>query len=74
MNREDTAFCAKEVQTLLDNNLVEPCRSEWAQPVVVAKRRIGDEIVRRLCVDYRKVNEACVGDSFPMQSVDNVLR
>ena len=32
------------------------------------------KIVRRLCIDYRKVNKASVGDSFPMPSVDNILR
>jgi hypothetical protein len=32
------------------------------------------KIVRRLCIDYRKVNDAIQGDGFPMQSVDNMLR
>ena len=31
-------------------------------------------VVRRLCIDYRRVNKASRGDSFPMPSVDQVLR
>lgn len=66
MNREDTAFCATEVETLLVNDLIEPHRSEWASPVVVAKRWMNGGVARRMCVDYRRVNEASKGDSFPM--------
>ena len=32
------------------------------------------KIVRRLCIDYRRVNSVVQGDGFPMPSVDNVLR
>lgn len=67
-------FAADEIDMLLKNNLIEPAVSPWAFPLVIAKRRIDGKIVRRMCIDYRKFNDATEGDAFPMQSVDSILR
>lgn len=59
---------------MLEADLIEEVISPWAQPCVIAKRNMHGKIVRRLCIDYRKVNNVVQGDGFPMPSVDNVLR
>ena len=29
---------------------------------------------KRLCIDYREINRASIGDAFPMQSVETALK
>ena len=67
-------FLKKEVQSLIEAELIEEANSPWAQPCVIAKRNMEGTMVRRLCIDYRRVNKVSRGDSFPMPSVDNILR
>ncbi len=67
-------FLKTETDGLLEADLIEDWISPWAQPCVIAKRNMDGKITRRLCIDYRKVNDVIQGDGFPMQSVDNMLR
>eukprot|EP00253_Pinus_taeda_P012816 PITA_12816 len=45
--------------------------SDWVSPMVVQERKQKDEI--RICVDLRKLNDACVHDPFPTLIIDEVL-
>jgi hypothetical protein len=65
-SREDLKFLQKEVQALMDADLIEEVASPWAQPCVIAKRNMAGKIVRRLCIDYRRINGITLGDGFPM--------
>ena len=55
-SRDDLLFLKAETDALLDADLIENWTSPWAQPCVIAKRNMNSKIVRRLCIDYRKVN------------------
>ena len=51
-------------------NVIEPSNSPWASSIVLVKKPDGSE---RFCIDYRKLNELTVKDSFPMPVVESKL-
>ena len=59
-----------EVQRLIDTNLVTKSKSAWAFPPVPIKKKDGSI---RICVDYRKLNEVTLPDSYPLPRVQDCL-
>ena len=47
----------KQLQELLDKGFIQPSMSPWGAPVLFVKKKDG---TLRLCVDYRKLNQATV--------------
>ena len=45
--------------------------SEWISPIVFQDKKAIGEI--RICVDLRKLNDACLHDPFPTPFTDEVL-
>ncbi|KZS18244.1 Uncharacterized protein APZ42_015662 [Daphnia magna] len=60
----------KIIDELLANDIIRPSLSPWAAPIVLVKKKTGDE---RLCIDYRKLNAIMKKDSFPLPRIDDVL-
>ena len=56
----------EEVQRLIDNNLVVKSKSPWAFPLVPIKKKDGSI---RICLDYRKLKEVTLYDSYPLPKV-----
>ena len=59
-----------EVQRMLTDSVVEPAKSEWAAPVVIASKKDG---TLRFCIDYRKLNDLTIKDSYPLPRIDECL-
>ena len=56
---------------MLDDEIIEPIEeSEWISPMVVQDKKTGEI---RICVDLRKLNDACVHDPFLTPFIDEVL-
>ena len=60
----------KELQGMLDANIIRPSTSEWSSPIVIVKKKDGGI---RLCVDFRAVNDVTWKDSFPLPRIDDLL-
>ena len=58
------------VQDMLDRDVIEAARSEWASPVVLVRKP--DNSVR-FCVDYRRLNNITVKDTYPLPRMDECL-
>ena len=62
----------KEIQTLLEQGVVEPSYGDWASPaLVVPKPGRPDEI--RLVVDFRAVNKLVQKDAHPLPRMDDAF-
>ena len=62
--------CRKEIETLLEYDMIEPSKSPWACGVVMAKKK-GDQL--RFCCDFRYLNYVTVKDAYPIPRIDESL-
>ena len=65
----------KEIQSLLDAGLIEPCISNWASPVLVRlKKDSTPENIKLKCIlDVRKLNERTVPDVASIGDQEEIL-
>ena len=55
---------------MLEQDLIVPSKSAWSSPITLVKKK---DASYRFCVDYRKLNEVTVKDSFPLPRIDDSL-
>ena len=56
---------------MLDAGIIEPIEeSEWISPMVVQEKKMGEFWI---CVDLRKLNDACMHDPFLTPFIDEVI-
>lgn len=67
---QNQLFIKEEIQRLLKAGLIKPSSSQWTSPVVVVEKKNGK---KRLCVDYRKLNNATKKDCYPLPRIDDML-
>lgn len=60
----------KEVDKMLIEGVIKPSKSPWNSPVVIATKKNGDP---RICIDFRKVNDASLKDAYPIPQVNSTL-
>ena len=60
----------KIAEQLIDQELIEPCTSEWCNPAVMVCKGDGSY---RLCIDFRKVNEISKKDAYPIPFMTEIL-
>jgi hypothetical protein len=60
-----------EIDQMLEARIIEPIvELEWISPMVVQDTKIGGI---KICVDLRKLNDACLHDPFPTPFRDEVI-
>jgi hypothetical protein len=60
-----------ELDKMLEAEIIEPIEeSEWISPMVVKYKKTGEIMI---CIDLRKLNDACLHDPFPTPFMDEVL-
>ena len=60
----------RQLQKLLEANLIRPSISPWGAPVLFVKKKDGS---RRLCIDYRALNKVTKADAYPMPRIQESL-
>jgi hypothetical protein len=60
----------KMIEEMLENNIIEKVDSAWAFPVVLARKPDGSW---RFCVDYSKLNDLVVKDSYPLPNIEELV-
>ena len=62
--------CRKEIETLLEYDMIEPSKSPWACGVVMAIKK-GDQL--RFCCDFRYLKSVTVKDAYTISRIDESL-
>ncbi|GBM54305.1 Retrovirus-related Pol polyprotein from transposon 297 [Araneus ventricosus] len=58
------------VKDMVDNGITEESSGPWASPIVLVKKKDGST---RFRVDYRKLNEITIKDSYHLPRIDDTL-
>ena len=59
-----------QLDTLIEQDVVEPSFSEWNNPVVMVKKSSGEY---RMCIDFRQVNDLSKKDSYSTPHMESIL-
>ena len=60
----------KQIEDLLERDVIEETRSAFGAPIVTVKKRDGSF---SLCVDYRRLNAKTIATPFPIPRIDELL-
>ena len=60
----------KQVQQMLDLDIIQPSKSDWSAPVLLVGKKHGTS---RFCVDFRKLNAITKKDAFLLPLIDQIL-
>ncbi|GFY20615.1 retrovirus-related Pol polyprotein from transposon 17.6 [Trichonephila clavipes] len=70
MNSSKKEILKREIDRLLAEGIIEECESPYASPVLLIPNPNG---TFRLCIDYRKLNEITVADTYPLPRMEDLL-
>ena len=60
----------RAVQDMNRQGVIQPSQSAWSSPVVLVKKKDGGT---RFCVDYRKLNDVTIKDSYPLPHIEDSI-
>ncbi|KAG6438878.1 hypothetical protein O3G_MSEX000297, partial [Manduca sexta] len=60
----------KELDDMLQKDVVEPSYSAWCSPILIVKKSNGDN---RLCLDSRQLNKITKRDTYPLPRVSAII-
>lgn len=60
----------RQVDEWLENNVIEPCASDYSSQVVLVKKKDGSS---RICIDYRAINRKILKDRYPLPLIEDQL-
>jgi hypothetical protein len=65
----------RQGKQMLEDGIIVPSTSEWNFPVIVVPKKLDASGKKkwRICVDFRKLNDIAIGDSFPLPNIQEIL-
>ena len=70
VSHKERPIIEKHVQEMLHNKVIEPSKSPWSFPVVLEPKKDG---TIRFCIDYRRLNDITIKDSYALPRIDSAL-
>ena len=70
LNPAKQKYLHEEIKYLLENDFIEPSKSNWSSPCILVPKPDGSY---RMCTDYRKVNNVTKSDTFPIPRIDDCI-
>lgn len=64
-----------QVKKMLEQDIIKPSSSPWTSPIWVVPKKLdaSGKPKWRLVIDYRKLNDITVGDSYPLPNITDIL-
>ena len=60
----------EEISSLLDQGIIKSTKSPWVAPIVLVAKKDG---TKRMCVDYRKLNNVTTNDPYPLPIIEQLI-
>ncbi|CAF1142183.1 unnamed protein product, partial [Brachionus calyciflorus] len=71
ISQDERNFLKKEIEIMLEANIIRPSKSPWSSPVVVVGKK---DKSRRICIDYRKLNKITQTEKWPITNPRDIDR
>jgi hypothetical protein len=65
----------RQIEQILRDDIIQPSTSPWNSPILVVPKKADASGKKkwRIVVDFRKINDVTVGDSFPIPMISEIL-
>ncbi|KAL0880701.1 hypothetical protein ABMA27_001917 [Loxostege sticticalis] len=65
----------KQINKMLEQNIIEPSDSPWSSPIWVVPKKLDASNTQkwRVVIDYRKLNDITIGDTYPIPQITEIL-
>jgi hypothetical protein len=70
MDVKDLVELKKQIEELLVKGFIRPSSSPWGAPVLFVNKKDGS---RRMCVDYRSLNEVTIKNKYPLPWIEDLF-
>jgi hypothetical protein len=70
MDVKDLAELKKQIEELLSKGFIRPSSSPWGAPTLFVNKKDGS---RRLCIDYRSLNEVTIENKYPLPQIEDLF-
>jgi hypothetical protein len=70
MDVKDLVELKKQIEELLEKGFIRPSSSPWGAPVLFVIKKDGS---RRMCVDYRSLNEVTIKNKYPLPRIEDLF-
>jgi hypothetical protein len=70
MDVKDLIELKKQIEELLEKGFIRPSSSPWGAPVLFVNKKYGS---RRMCVDYRSLNEVTIKNKYPLPQIEDMF-
>jgi hypothetical protein len=70
MDVKDLIELKKQIEELLEKYFIRPSSSPWGAPDLFVNKKDGS---RRMCVDYRSLNEVTIKNKYPLPRIEDLF-
>jgi len=66
----------RQITEMLGDGIIHPSMSQWNAPILVVPKKTdaSEKQKLRIVVDFRKLNDLTIGDSFPLPNITGPTR
>jgi len=64
-----------QIQKMLDQKIIKPSLSPWSSPIWIVPKKIDASGQKkwRIVIDYRKLNDITIGETYPIPNITEIL-